>query len=57
MLLLFENKSPNAEIQIREIENKALLEFKEIVKNFLFENKGFFELSGDRLVFKRFKEK
>ena len=36
MLLLFENKSPNAEIQIREIENKALLEFKEIVKNFLF---------------------
>jgi len=34
-----------------------LLEFKNIVKNFLFENKGFFELSGDRLIFKKFKEK
>ena len=53
-LLLFKDKrSPNAEIQIREIEKKALLEFKDIVKKFLFENKGFFELSGDRLIFKK----
>lgn len=57
-LLLFKDKrSPNAEIQIREIEKKAFLEFKDIVKNFLFENKGFFELSGDKLVLKKFKEK
>ena len=56
-LLLCKDKSPNAEIQIREIEKKRLLEFKDIVKNFLFEHKGFFELSGDRLIFKKFKEK
>ena len=57
-LLLFKDKrSTNAEIQIREIEKKALLKFKDIVKNFLFENNGFFELSGDKLIFKRFKEK
>ena len=35
----------------------ALLDFKDIVKDFLFEHKGFFELSGDRLIFKRSKEK
>ncbi len=57
-LLLFKDKmSTNAEIQIREIEKKALLEFKDIVKNFLFENRGFFELSDDKLIFKKFKEK
>lgn len=55
ILLLCKDKSPNAEIQIREIEKKALLEFKDIVKDFLFEHKGFFELSGDRLIFKKFK--
>lgn len=38
-------------------QQKALLEFKDIVKNFLFENKGYFELSGNRLLFKKFKEK
>lgn len=58
ILLLFKDKqSPNAEIQIREIEKKALLEFKDIVKDFLFENKGLFELSDDRLLFKKFDEK
>jgi len=57
-LLLFRDKrSSNDEIQIREIERKALLEFKDIVKNFLFVNKGFFELSDDLLIFKKFKEK
>ena len=53
----FKDKSANMEIQFREAEKKALLEFKDIAKNFLFENKGFFELSGDKLIFKKFKEK
>lgn len=57
LLISKERGSPSSEIQIREIEKKALLEFKDIVKNFLFENRGFFELSGDKLVFKNLKEK
>jgi len=57
MLVQFKDKSANMEIQFREAEKKALLDFKNLVKNFLFENKGFFELSGDKLVFKKFKEK
>jgi len=56
-LVEFKDKSANMEIQFREAEKKALLDFKNLVKNFLFENKGFFELSGDKLVFKKFKEK
>lgn len=52
MLVQFKDKSANMEIQFREAEKKALLDFKNLVKNFLFENKGFFELSGDKLVFK-----
>mgnify|MGYP001567642793 FL=1 len=57
MLVQSKDKSANMEIQFREAEKKALLDFKNLVKNFLFENKGFFELSGDKLVFKKFKEK
>ena len=57
MLVQFKDKSANLEIQLREAEKNALLDFKNLVKNFLFENKGFFELSGDKLVFKKFKEK
>ena len=53
----FKDKSANTELQFRDEEKKALLDFKNLVKNFLFENKGFFELSGDKLVFKKFKEK
>ena len=53
----FKDKGVNAEIQFREAEKEALLGFKDKVKNFLFENKGFFELSGDKLIFKKFKEK
>jgi len=51
------SKSVSSEICVNDINKKALLEFKDIVKNFLFENKGFFELSGDKLIFKKFKEK
>ncbi|MGY4884996.1 MAG: HNH endonuclease [Nanobdellota archaeon] len=57
VLVEFKDKSANMEIQFREAEEKALLDFKNLVKDFLFENKGFFELSGDKLVFKKFKEK
>jgi len=57
LLISKDRGSSSSEIQVREIEKKALLEFKNIVKNFLFENRGFFELSGDKLIFKKFKEK
>lgn len=58
ILLTSKNRgSSSSEIQVREEEKRALLEFKDIVKKFLFENRGFFELSGDKLVFKKFKEK
>ncbi|MFH1377094.1 MAG: HNH endonuclease [Candidatus Woesearchaeota archaeon] len=49
----FKDKSANMEIQFREAVKKASLDFKNLVKNFLFENKGFFELSGEKLVFKK----
>ncbi len=57
MLVQFKDKSANMEIQFREAEKKALLEFKDKVKDFLFKDRGFFELSGDKLIFKKFKEK
>ena len=57
LLISKDRGSEGSKIQIREIEIKALLEFKDQVKNFLFENKGFFELLDDKLIFKNFKEK
>jgi hypothetical protein len=56
-LVKFKDKSDNLEIQFSKAEKKALLDFKNLVKDFLFENKGYFELSGDKLVFERVKEK
>lgn len=51
------SKSTSSEICVSEKKEKALLEFKNIVKDFLFEHKGFFELLDDRLIFRKFKEK
>ncbi len=44
LLISKDRGSSSSEIQIREEEKNALLEFKEIVKNFLFKIRGFFEL-------------
>ena len=57
LLISRDRGSDSSKIQIRQIEKEALLKLKDIVKNFLFENKGFFELSEDKLIFKKFKEK
>lgn len=57
LLISKDRGSDSSKIQIKEIEKKALLDFKDIVKDFLFEHKGFFELSDDKLIFKKFKEK
>lgn len=56
LLISKDRGSSTSKIEIREIERKALLEFKDIVKDFLFDNKGFFELLDDQLIFKKFKE-
>ncbi len=54
--LLLLSKSDSSEIKINEIKEKALLELKDKVKEFLFENHGFFTLSGEKIVFKKFKK-
>lgn len=46
--------SANSDICIYDIKEKSLLEFKDKVKEFLFENEGFFRLANIRLFLKNF---
>ena len=51
-LFLETQENDDTNIQIEEIKNKALLQFKDKIGDYLFENKGFLEELDDKLVFR-----
>jgi len=44
--------SPHSEISVRDIKDKARLELKNKMRDYLFKNKGFLEEQGDNLIFR-----
>jgi len=51
-MLLVTQDNPDKDIRIAEIKKEALLKFKDRIKNYLFENKGFLEESEGKLIFR-----
>jgi len=51
-LFLETQENDDTNIQIEEIKNKALLQFKDKIGDYLFENKGFLEELDDKLIFR-----
>jgi len=50
--LLDTAEQPDSEIRINDIKHKEMLEFKNKIRDYLFENKGFLEEINSRLIFR-----
>ena len=51
-LFLVTEENPDTDIKIAERKKEALLQFKDKIGDYLFENKGFLEEVNSKLVFK-----
>ena len=51
-IFLITQGEPDTDIKIGEKRKEALLQFKDKIRDYLFENKGFLEESDDKLIFK-----